>query len=217
MSAKHNMQKPMILALTFLSGFVNVMGIMLFEIPVSHFTGNITQISMGILGGDASRAIQLGLCFLLFFLGSFVTGYIHYCNRPRLKNHYEYVLVAQALFLILYQMAFPSQLLFLIAFYMGIQNGVFVFYDDIRVRFTHMTGYLTEAALDTAAFLNGKHTGKRIWFYLSSILTFLVGCIAAVIVGLYRKNILVMTTFMLYLSIGTLLYMEKNPVEAENK
>ncbi len=183
---------------------------MLYETPVSHFTGNISQISVGIIGGNSWKAVQLLACFGLFFLGSFIVGLIHYGNRPLLRNRYEFVLAAQSFALILFASLWEDQMLFLIAFYMGIQNGVFVFYEDIRVRFTHMTGYLTEAALDTAALVRGKHTGKRVRFYFISILSFIMGGIVCSLFGLYKVEYLIPAAILLYYLLGTALYVLKD-------
>ena len=55
-------------------------------------------------------------------------------------------------------------------FYMGVLNGMFIFYKDVVVRTTHVTGYLTDAGFELGAALRGgSGHGWKILFYLGSL------------------------------------------------
>lgn len=186
------------MVLTFLAGYVNVEGIFEYNVTVSHYSGNISNFSVSLIKGDKARALLLISCIILFFLGSFLIGLVNQRDIRTPRDRYKWILFFQGIGLMVVYHHFEFTLPYLLAFYMGIQNGAFALYRGIRVRFTHMTGYLTEAALETAAHFRGNKRGKYIIFYLISMFSFAFGGISAALIEIYNPDILVPLSAILY-------------------
>ncbi len=190
------------MVLTFMSGYVNVEGIIECGVTLSHYSGNFSNIAIGSILGDLKRVQLLASCVILFFTGSLLIGMVNQREFRTPRNRYKWILVVQGLVLIIVYNRFNNILPYLLAFYMGIQNGAFAMYKGIRVRFTHMTGYLTEAALELAAILRRKASSERFIFYLFSIFSFVCGGIIAAIIEIYNHDILIPLSSFLYLIVA---------------
>lgn len=192
----------MIMVLTFLAGYVNVEGIIECGVTVSHYTGNLSNLGKGLVLGDIRRVQILVSILLLFFTGSLLIGMVNQREFRTPRNRYKWILVVQGVLLIVVYHRFENILPYLLAFYMGIQNGAFAMYKGIRVRFTHMTGYLTEAALELAAILRRKASPERFLFYLFSMSSFVFGGVVAAIIEVYNHNILIPISSILYIIVA---------------
>lgn len=166
----------------FLSGSLNVYGIKVLGSTVSHHTGNITWIAIKIL--EEAFPLKLILVVFSFFLGSCISGMI-FCNR---KNHpkkpYDISLIFGGLVLIALDFLHLEDLeIYIIPFWLGMQNGMFITYKKVLVRTTHITGYLTDAGFALGSYFMGNKL--EIWkfkFYLTSILIFILGGLAGYLI-----------------------------------
>lgn len=165
-----------IFMLTMLSGALNAYAIRVLGNPATHHTGNSTLLAIS-LCENPSLAKSLFILLLSFFFGATLSGIIFHDVSLGTKKRYGLLLVFAGLFLALADSFFPNSLkLYSISFWIGMQNAMFIRYDGILVRTSHMTGYLTDAGLALGAYLRGINTGAfRIKFYLFSIFCFIFG------------------------------------------
>ncbi|UTC68266.1 MULTISPECIES: YoaK family protein [unclassified Treponema] len=176
--------KVWIAFLTLLSGFINVGAILSFSLPVSHHTGNVSHLALSIANKNIEEILALIFIILAFFAGAFLSGLLFHERKFALKKRYGILLMSLALIflsLALFKNQVPQNLkTSALSFAAGVQNAMFIFYGDILVRSTHITGYLTDAAFALAMCLRGKKDKFRFFiFYSLNILFFLSGGIIA--------------------------------------
>ncbi|UTC65385.1 DUF1275 domain-containing protein [Treponema sp. OMZ 788] len=176
--------KVWIAFLTILSGYINAGAIRSFSLPVSHHTGNVSHLALSIGNKNSEEVLALIFIILAFFAGAFLSGLLFHERKFALKKRYGILLMGLAL--IFFNLAFfktqvPQNLkTSALSFAAGVQNAMFIFYGDILVRTTHITGYLTDAAFALAMCIRGKKDKFRFFiFYSLNILFFLGGGIAA--------------------------------------
>ncbi|UTY30746.1 YoaK family protein [Treponema putidum] len=190
--------------LTFLSGFINVGAIRSFSLPVSHHTGNVSHLALSIANKNAKEILAVILVILAFFAGAFVSGLLFHQRKFGLKKRYGILLMGLAMIflsLALFKSQTPQILkVSALSFAAGIQNAMFIFYGDILVRTTHITGYLTDAAFALAMCLRGKKDKFRFFsFYSLNILFFLTG---GIIAGLIKIGSFFISSACLYFIAG---------------
>ena len=174
--------KIWIACLTFTSGFLNVFSIRLFYLPVSHHTGNIGSLVRSLSAGNYRAFCYTGLVVFCFFAGSFFSGLIFHKQKFELKRRYGLFLMGFAAVFFMLFLITPFRILqvYVTACILGMQNGLFIYYDGIVVRTTHLTGSLTDAALALAASIRGNEPKKRFaGFYLINIGSFFCGGLTA--------------------------------------
>lgn len=167
-----------IVFLTFLSGGLNTVAVLFFSIPITHHTGNCTQIAMSVSCMNWALVFKTFISLSGFFTGAFISGLLFYQREFALKKRYGLVLVVCSAFITMSSIPFLHINLrcFLLAFVSGLQNGMFIYYDDVLVRTTHLTGYLTDSAVALGTALRGnKKKLKLSGFYLISIFSFIIG------------------------------------------
>jgi len=155
-----------------------VFSIRLFYLPVSHHTGNIGSLVRSLSAGNYRAFCYTGLVVFCFFVGSFFSGLIFHKQKFELKRRYGLFLMgfAAAFFMLFLITPFRILQVYVTACILGMQNGLFIYYDGIVVRTTHLTGSLTDAALALAASIRGNEPKKRFAaFYLINIGSFFCG------------------------------------------
>jgi len=193
--------------LTFLSGFINVGAIRSFSLPVSHHTGNVSHLALSIVHKNITEVFIIASAILAFFAGAFISGLLFHQRKFGLKKRYGILLMGLAgIFLSLALFKTPQILkVSALSFAAGVQNAMFIFYGDILVRTTHITGYLTDAAFALAMCLRGKKDKFRFFlFYSLNILFFLAGGITA---GLIKISSFFIASACLYLIAGLYYFM----------
>lgn len=212
MNRKSIYSSKIIFGLTFLSGFINILGILLFDTTTSHNTGNISNLSISFVLRDIERVSKLLLCVLLFFLGSFLMGLLYYKKKDNYGYLYGHLLTFQGLSLIPFNFIHSELIIFLIALFMGMQNGIVIFFEGIKVRCTHMTGYLTDSAHEFASYFIGNRAMGRLKFYIKSILLFFMGGLVASFIFIFSKKLLLPFATILYFLMSFLIYRERKTV-----
>ncbi|UTY24120.1 YoaK family protein [Treponema denticola] len=193
--------------LTFLSGFINVGAIRSFSLPVSHHTGNVSHLALSIANKNITEVFMVASAILAFFAGAFFSGLLFHQRKFGLKKRYGILLMGLAMIFLSLALLKTPQILKIsaLSFAAGVQNAMFIFYGDILVRTTHITGYLTDAAFALAMCLRGKKDKFRFFlFYSLNILFFLAGGITA---GLIKTDSFFISSACLYLIAGLYYFM----------
>lgn len=174
-------ERGLLLLSTFLaslSGFMNALGILIFSIPVSHFTGNVTNSSIAFIHGDYYTFFNIFLGILFFLLGNIMSGYILGEKEFSPNKRYGCMLVFIGVTLLLDYYFIEVDYIFvkILSFLCGLQNGLFIAYKGMTVRMTHITGGLTDMGVLIGNYLKKKH--NEVWkikFYLLLIIGFFIG------------------------------------------
>ena len=163
---------------TFLAGAVNVYAIFILEKTISHHTGSISKAAIALANGNWNLAIDLFSYLILYFIGAFFSGLTTYKrNRGVRLLHSVYPILFGALIIggALLQHR-GEDMLRIMAFGMGLQNGTNIHFNNMQIRTTHMTGYVTDAAVSFGKALRGSvEERKKALFISYSILMFFIG------------------------------------------
>lgn len=164
-------------SLSFLSGMVNIATLLLFTIPSTHMTGNLSQLLLSMLTGKYEVVLVLLGVLIAFVMGGILSGLLfsekvfHFENRYGLLMMFFSVLLLLVNWLGLYHLV-----LYCLAFIIGTQNGMFIYYRGMIVRNSHFTGYLTDMGFAFGRWIRGHREEKqKIVFYGLSMLCFLLG------------------------------------------
>lgn len=162
-------------SLILLAGAINVYGIKILSCTVGHHTGNFSWIAIHIYNHEIP--FPFIVVVLSFFLGSVTSGIILSNNKAGNEKPYNIILIGGGIVLSIMEMMHLDQwLLCAVPFWLGVQNAMFVTYQQVVVRTTHMTGALTDAGFALGSYLRGN-TGEiwKVQFYILSILVFVAG------------------------------------------
>lgn len=167
-----------IACLTFLAGYLNVLAINVYLLPLSHHTGSLSQLAIAILEGKTGRIHTLLALIASFFLGTFCMGLLLPNRRIEYREPYGIFLYLVALALgvagLMERGAFFSMVIY--ALVCGVINAFVVEIRGLRVRITHMTGYLSDAGFELGRAMKGEaQAWWRSAFFLLSILLFFLG------------------------------------------
>lgn len=164
-----------IFLMTLLAGATNVYAIELMNIPVTHHTGNLSQISINFFKNQALFQ-QLILIVLAYSLGAFISG-LFYREDGKPDIYHAYLLVIAALMMAMFKLLnLKAIIIYLVSMVAGLQNTISIPYMGMKVRITHMTGYLADLGQNIAAWSKGSNQARdKTIFLLLSILTFVLG------------------------------------------
>lgn len=147
--------------LTFLAGAINAISIFSYAgIPgttVSHVTGLISNMAINLSKGSFDGVWDFLRVILLFFIGAIVSGIITAERAFYLHKRYGFIILAIGALLIIPFFLETKYSILLLAFTMGLQNGMVVAFKGVVVRMTHMSGNLT----DLGVFLGYKIRGNK--------------------------------------------------------
>ncbi len=191
--------------LTLTSGYTNGSAILYYDTPITHHTGNLSQLAINFYPYANHKGLLMLSVILCFFIGATVAGILFHQRELYPKLRYGLVLLAAGLILlfVLKYAVSPTIHLCTIAIIIGMQNGMFIHYKGLLVRTSHMTGYLSDAGFNLGCFIRGKKAdGRKFLFYTANILFFLIGSFIAVIISNYYHDYLLIISAMLYLLCG---------------
>ncbi|MCP8896166.1 DUF1275 domain-containing protein [Shinella daejeonensis] len=186
--------------LSFVAGGVNGAGYFAFGYFSANMTGNVSLISDHISLGQLVVALVLLSIVGLFILGAFVaTLFIRIGRDNHLGNIYALTLLAEAALLLLVGVVDLSHppvhkgvlIVGLLSFAMGIQNAASTRISESRVRTTHVSGIATDIGVGLATLWRCPDdtmrtaTQQRLLLHVTTILAFLAGGIAAIV--LYKS------------------------------
>lgn len=161
-----------------LSGSLNALGIMIFAMPVSHFTGNTTHSSIAFANGNFDVFFNTFSTIVFFLLGNIFSGYVLGDKEFNPGKRYGgmLILIGSVLMIDYYLVDIDQVFLCVLSFLCGIQNGLFITYKGMTVRMTHITGSLTDMGVHIGNYLKKKHSELwRVKFYFTLIVGFFTG------------------------------------------
>lgn len=190
--------------LSALSGFVNITTLLLYETPTTHMTGNVSGVLIHSMAGEREKAITLLWIVMSFLLGGVCCGVIFSEKVFRFANRYGILLIVLGLLLgISYWLNLESLWIYQLAFTVGVQNGMFIYYRGMIVRTSHFTGYLTDTGFAIGRWLRGHRKDKiKIVFYSLSMLFFLGGGTIAYEMASLSKELLLFCISISYVLAG---------------
>lgn len=147
--------------LAFVAGFVNSGGFVMIGSFTSHVTGSVGRLGNDIAMGEAAAALWALMLVLAFFGGAFVATLFIEGHRPETRaNAYAAALLAQggllSAFIVLAgvsQAVHPRVLdaeATILCFSLGMQNSLVTRLSGAVVRTTHLTGVVTDLAIEAA-------------------------------------------------------------------
>ncbi|NLC25304.1 MAG: DUF1275 domain-containing protein [Fastidiosipila sp.] len=189
-----------VLLLSLASGYSNITAMMRFNQSVSHMTGVVSQLALAIFDREALIAVKLFAVLICFLLGAIFSGYIFHQRKLEPKKRYGTLLFFVGILILLLRNS--EYLFYFLAFFMGLQNSMFLMYRRHLVRSTHLTGYISEIGFELGSSL--AKTSKDPWkitFYSLSIFLFILGGLLSA----YLKGHNIQVEFLsgLYLFLGS--------------
>ena len=164
--------------LSLLAGMVNVISLLLFFIPTTHFTGNITQFVLAFNEGNWATMVELLGLILCFLAGGVLSGMLFSKKKFEPTKRYGLLLIlfgSMMLLLFIFGLR-DEKWLYFFSFVVGTQNGMFIFYHGIIVRTSHFTGYLTDIGVVLGRLIRGQKKDRwKVLFYFTSMVCFGIG------------------------------------------
>lgn len=182
----HGLLLNWIYTLCFLGGLVNSVSFLEFSYTVSHFTGYVSKIAIGVGNKDYLQVITLFAIMFFFIAGAIISGLIVDGREFNLKRRYGFTILAIGVTLILLHIFFKKSFIFFyyLPFMVGLQNGLFISYKGVVVRTTHISGSITDLGVYIGHYLKGKKESKwKIYFCLFTILIFFLGSLIGLILS----------------------------------
>lgn len=151
---KHNLRIAIILS--FVAGIVNVTGFLSFKQLTTNVTGHFALFINDVMNFEFWKGSIYFLFIFSFLLGSFISSFIIETVRKKEKqNLFVLPTVIESLILIgiaitsdLIKITYPTSIVCLLLFAMGMQNSFVTQISNAVVRTTHLTGLFTDLGID---------------------------------------------------------------------
>lgn len=171
------------ITLAALAGYVNVIMLGFYHVPVSHMTGAISSLSQTLIAPDWKTLGPLLAIVLGFLAGAICSGIVIGRTIFREGQRYGSAMICQGLLLSLATWLATSGNLFALAtaaMACGMQNAMAASFRGLTLRTTHTTGLIT----DIGVFIGHKLRHKSIHDWkLLLLLCILLGFLAGGILG----------------------------------
>jgi uncharacterized membrane protein YoaK (UPF0700 family) len=195
--------------LTFLAGAINVSAIFILDRTITHQTGSLSRISIAFIQQDFSLLFDFFTYVLLFFLGAFFSGFTTYKRNRGIRYLHSLYSFIFGVLLILGEINAIGKvgLLQIMAFGMGLQNGTYLRFQSITIRTTHMSGYVTDAAVSLGKAIRGnKEEGFKALFIMYSIFCFLGGGAFSAFLYIHYPDVSLLILGLLYISVSLIVF-----------
>lgn len=160
--------------LTVLAGYVNVVVLGVFAVPVSHMTGAVSRLGIDLAQRNSADVGLVLLIILGFVCGAILSGTIIGGGRLLPGRRYGVALVAEGIALYTATGLLQAEVLAgvaVAAVACGIQNGMASSYYGLIIRTTHLTGIVT----DLGVLIGQRLRGTRVETWKTVLLLSLVG------------------------------------------
>ena len=162
-----------------IAGYVNVVMLGFFAVPLSHMTGAVSRLSIDLAEQDLIDLTLIAGIVAGFMLGALVSGMVVGATTLRAGRRYGVVLMVQGVVLGLATwMALESIALAVpvAAFVCGLQNAMASSYRGLVLRTTHVTGVVTDIGVLIGQRLRQKQIRIwKLWLLLTLLLAFFFG------------------------------------------
>lgn len=161
------------------AGYVNVVMLGFFSVPVSHMTGAVARLGIDIGTGKLTDFLLIGSIVLGFLLGALASGLI--IGNATLKPGRRYgiaLLIEGALLALATLFALSAEVAAvpLAATALGLQNAMASSYRGLILRTTHVTGMVTDIGVLLGYRLRGRYIKTwKLWLLLAILLAFFCG------------------------------------------
>lgn len=169
--------------LMFTSGYTNCISIFYLGIPLSHHTGNLTNIAIDISAGSKDVFLVIG-AISSFFISGVISGATFYKKHVGFSRIFGVMAIVQSIIYIILNYLFPSKTMLILstAFILGAQNSLLTRYNGITTRTTHLTGYISDCSINLGRALKGDTASfNNFIFFLINIIAFFVGTVIGVL------------------------------------
>jgi uncharacterized membrane protein YoaK (UPF0700 family) len=169
--------------LALIAGYVNVILLMSFSVPVSHVTGSIAHLGLDGAHHDAEHLRLAASMVLAFLIGAAITGYWTEGQMFQHRRRYGLVFVVQGLMFGLAAHWLAEESTWAVpaaALGCGMQNALASSYRGLNLRTTHMTGIIT----DIGVLLGLRARGHQIqWWRLALLALIFTGYLMGTVMG----------------------------------
>ncbi len=206
--------------LMFTSGYLNSSSIILYSYSISHHTGNLTQIAISFYKDIPLQTVSLIGVVAAFFLGGVLSGFLFYEYDAGFSKKFGTLLIIDGilLFIIHYFIEDIFIRYTTISFIMGNQNAFLVRYEGITTRSSHITGYLTDAAVCLGRMMRGKKSDVRPFLVLIfKILGFMIGAAIGCYLTQIDARLHLVLPAVIYILAGFFYYTHIYEKDAEEK
>ena len=175
-----------------LAGLINSVAVFCYAgATVSHITGLVSKFSISVSTGVWGECLYLAGIVSAFFVGAVAAGIATGERAFYLHKVYGFIIIFIGI-LVLVPVFFESEYcVMLLAFLMGLQNGMVVSFKGIVVRLTHMTGNLTDFGVFVGYRIRGNRNERPLtgMIPLSTLLGFAAGGVIGILlynsIGVY--------------------------------
>lgn len=209
-----------IFSLTIIAGYINAVGLMHFNLPITYVSGKIAQMAVGTALGEWNTFFLYFMLIFCFFSGSLVSGVIFSKQRFQLRLRYGFLLILYGIVVTITSFYFKesSIMAFILAFIVGSQNGFFLYWRGAIVRTAHMTGYLSDAGVIYGRALRGNRV--NLWkavFYSFNILAFFLGGVFGAYMTIHYIDFCYIMISLLYMIAAVEFFVIRKQHENESK
>ncbi len=167
-----------------MAGYLNLIMLNLFQVPVSHMTGATTRLSGDLGSLRVDDLLLVASIFFGFLLGAILSGLVVGPQTMQENPRYGYALIFQGLLVAAATALGVLGVQWGVAFgatACGLQNAMAASYRGLVLRTTHVTGIVT----DIGVFLGHRLRGRRIhvwklWLLITLLGGFFVGGLGGV-------------------------------------
>lgn len=177
--------------LAMIAGYVNVVMLSFFAVPVSHMSGAVSHLGISLAAADLADVLLVAAIVVGFFLGALLSGLVLRDTQFKMKRRYGALLILESGLLALTMflaLRGTNATVPLAAMACGLQNAMASSYRGLTLRTTHVTGIVT----DLGALLGNRMRGRQIsnWKFgllFSVLLAFFLGGLAGAVVLVYLQ------------------------------
>lgn len=170
---------------------------------VSHVTGMITKLSSSVSSADILGCLNVFAAIFAFFAGAVSAGISTGERAFSLRKVYGCIIIAIGVLMLLPLFLDQRHSIFLLAFLMGLQNGMVVSFKGILIRSTHMTGNLTDLGVYFGYIIRGNKKEKPIAGIVPGITVlsyFIGGIVGMVLYKLIGRFVFITASFIYIIS-----------------